>query len=122
MSAHNVRDELAELDPSVVSEVEGEMLDERGTWGVTFLIRATATPATRVLPPPSSVDQRIRICLDSVPTSGQVYFAAPAGTTMNGSSTTLRVDKGNFAVLESFVLDGVLQWRVVAGTVAYGAA
>lgn len=119
MSAHNVRDELAELDPSIVSEVEGEMLDERSTWGATFLIRATATPATRLLPPPSSVDQRIRICLDSVPTSGQVFFAAPSGTTMDGTAASIRVDKGNFAVLESFVLNGVLQWRVVAGTVTY---
>lgn len=119
MSAHNVRDEIAESDPSVVSEVNNEQLDGRGTWGATFLVRAATTPETRKLPPPSSNDQRIRISLDSVPALGQVFFLAPAGTTMNGTAASIRVDKGNFAVLESFTLDGVLQWRVVAGTVAY---
>ncbi len=119
MSAHNIRDEIAESDPSIVSETEGELLDERGTWGATFLIRAAATPFSRKLPPPSSVDQRIRICLDSVPASGWGLFLAPTGTTIDGTANSVRVDKGNFAVLESFILDGVLQWRVVAGTVTY---
>jgi len=118
-SIHSVRYHLAESDPSIVSSVEGELLDEREIWGATFLIRSATSPASRKLPPPVSADQRIRLSMDSLPASGWAIFLAPTGTTMDGTANSIRIDKGNFAVLESFMLDGVLQWRVVAGTVTY---
>jgi hypothetical protein len=114
-SSHNVRENIAETDPGILSDVNGGDLAERGIYGAHFILLATTSGQTRKLAPPSAVGQKVS--MSGRLTSGTLTVSAPAGTTFDGTNATLTFTEatGNLWItLESFDVGGVLMWRSIS--------
>lgn len=117
MSEHNIREELADADPSILSTVNGELLDARYIWGAHYILETAAASQTRKLAAPSQLGQKIQISGRLSGSAATLTIAAPDGTTFDGTDNelTFTLATGNLWVtLESFDVAGVLEWRITS--------
>jgi hypothetical protein len=117
MSSHNVRDQIAGVDPSINSyDANGATLEEcNSVYGAHFVVTATTSGQTRKIVAPSVVG--LKFSISAILTSGTMTIAAPAGTTFDGTNATLTFTQATgqlWITLESFNIAGVLQWRPIA--------
>lgn len=118
MSEHNARRELADSDPGILSETTGELLEARYIWGAHYIIKAS-NGNTRKLVEPGQLGQKIQMSGNIA--SGAFTVTAPAGTTFDGTNTTLTFTFSSslaasnlWVTLESVDVGGVLNWRVTS--------
>lgn len=110
MSGHRVRDDMAFVNESAESNVDGGQLGARKTWGFTYLLRSAAGE-TRVLEPPSNPDQRL--ILTFIEDNGDIAVTVSSGTLDGTNDTATFEDEGDTIVLTSFyTAAGVLEWRI----------
>lgn len=99
--------------PSILSTTNGELLDQRRFWGVEYVIR-TAGAETRKLIEPSEPNQRVQLVAGTV--VGACTIDAPSGQDFDGAGgdQILLTTAGQWIVLESFTIEGLLEWRVIS--------
>lgn len=115
MSEHNVREHIADADPSILSTVNGELLDARSIWGAHYVIVTAGSGETRKIPEPASLGQRMQFSVRLA--SGTFTIPAPSGTTFEGTNATLTFTQASgqlWVSLESFDIGGTIMWRVLS--------
>ena len=117
MSEHNARKELADSDPGILSETNGELLEARYIWGAHYILKTSAASQTRTLVAPAQLGQKMQISGRLSGSAATLTIAAPSGTTFDGTDNelTFTLATGNLWVtLESFDVAGVLEWRITS--------
>ena len=114
MSGHRVRSDLAGVEISQISDVDGGLLEDRDIWGFVHLLKGVNPTETRTLVEPSTPGQRLVLNCIEVGTS--ITVSAPAGTDFDGAGgdEALFNAVGDILVIESFYSTATqLSWRAV---------
>lgn len=111
MSGHRVRQDMASVDTLIMSNVDGERLDERRTWGAQYCMNS-AGAETRKMVPPSCSGQKLMLVAGTLVGDINVVYT----DTWDGSTGTDLVFEaaGEWAIIESFYIGGSHVWRVTS--------